>query len=323
MSPTDPDALVGIDDVRAAAERIRGVVERTPLLHAEALSEEVGAEVRLKCESLQRAGAFKIRGAYNFIAQLPPEALERGVITYSSGNHAQAVALAARLLGTRAVVVMPVTAPAIKRSGAQRLGAEVVLEGTTSLERRERAERIQEERGLAMVPPFDHPDIIAGQGTVGLEIVEDWPDVEVVIVCVGGGGLASGVGVALRALRPDTALYAVEPTGAAALRAALDAGEPVTLPGIDTIADGLAPVRAGDLTYRHIRALYDDVVLVEDHEIRAAASVLLARVKLVVEFSGAAGVAALRSGRLPLAGRRVAVVLSGGNLDPSLLSQLS
>ncbi|MEZ4416260.1 MAG: threonine/serine dehydratase [Gemmatimonadota bacterium] len=320
---SETSVLVGLEDVRAAAERLRGVVERTPLLHSETLSEEVGAEVRLKCESLQRAGAFKIRGAYNFLSKLSTEELQRGVITYSSGNHAQAVALAARLLGTRAVVVMPITAPAIKRTGAARLGAEVILEGTTSLERRDRALQIQAEQDLTMVPPFDHPDIIAGQGTVGLEIVEEWPDVDVVLVCVGGGGLASGCGVSLRALKPEATLYAVEPTGAAALRAALDAGEPVTLPRIDTIADGLAPVRAGDLTFRHIRALYDDVVLVEDHEIRAAASVLLTRVKLVVEFSGAAGVAALRSGRLPLAGRRVAVVLSGGNLDPSLLSQLS
>lgn len=319
---SSPQALVTLAAVEDAAARIDGVVKRTPLLPSDTLSEEVDAEVRLKCESLQRAGAFKIRGAYNFVSRLSKEELARGVITYSSGNHAQAVALAARLMGSHATVVMPTTAPAVKRAGALRLGAEVVLEGTTSLERKVKAEALQAAGGLAMVPPFDDPVIIAGQGTVGLEIAKDWPDVDVVLVCVGGGGLASGCGVALRALCPNATLYAVEPSGAAAMRAAWDAGAPVTLPGIDTIADGLAPVRAGDLTYRHVREHYDDVVLVEDHEIRAAASLLLTRGKLVVEFSGAAGVAALRSGRLPIAGKRVAVVLSGGNLDPALLSQL-
>ncbi len=314
--------LVGLADIEDAADRLAGVVKRTPLLPSDTLSEEVEADVRLKCESLQRAGAFKIRGAYNFISRLSPDELSRGVITYSSGNHAQAVALAARLLGTKATVVMPTTAPAIKRAGAQRLGAEVVFEGTTSIERKVRAEALQAEGGLSMVPPFDDPVIIAGQGTVGLEIAREWPDVDVLIACVGGGGLASGCGVALRALCPNAELYAVEPAGAASMRAGWDAGEPVTLAGVDTIADGLAPVRSGDLTLRHIRALYDDIILVEDHEIRAAASLLLTRGKLVVEFSGAAGVAALRSGRIPVSGKRVAVVLSGGNLDPALFPQL-
>ena len=315
-------ALVSLMDIEAAAARLEGVVKRTPLLPSDTLSEEVEAEVRLKCESLQRAGAFKIRGAYNYISRLSEEELARGVLTYSSGNHAQAVALAARLLGTSATVVMPTTAPAVKRAGAQRLGAEVILEGTTSLDRKQRAEAIQAERGLSMVPPFDDPQIIAGQGTVGLEIAREWSEVEVVITCVGGGGLASGCGAALKALCPNAKLYAVEPAGAASMRAGWDAGVPVTLDRIDTIADGLAPVRSGDLTLRHVREFYDDVVLVEDHEIRAAASLLLTRGKLVVEFSGAAGVAALRSGRIPVAGKRVAVVLSGGNLDPALLSQL-
>jgi threonine dehydratase len=244
------------------------------------------------------------------------------VITYSSGNHAQAVALAARIRRTRAVVVMPTTSPRVKREGAERLGAEVVLEGTTSLERKVRAEAIAQAEGLVMVPPFDHPWIIAGQGTVGLEIVEDWPDVDTVVIQVGGGGLASGVAAAVRRLRPDARIVGVEPEGAAAMRAALDAGGPVQLARIDTIADGLAPVRAGDLTYRHLRDLADDVVTVDDAAIKGATRFLLLRQKLVVEYSGAAALAAVRAGRVKIGGR-VAVILSGGNLDPSLLPDIT
>jgi threonine dehydratase len=297
-------------------------VVRTPLLHSFDLSDELGADIRLKCESLQRVGAFKARGANNFVLQLSPEEVSRGVITYSSGNHAQAVALAARIRRTRAVVVMPTTSPRVKREGAERLGAEVVLEGTTSLERKVRAEAIAQAEGLVMVPPFDHPWIIAGQGTVGLEIVEDWPDVDTVVIQVGGGGLASGVAAAVRRLRPDARIVGVEPEGAAAMRAALDAGGPVQLARIDTIADGLAPVRAGDLTYRHLRDLADDVVTVDDAAIKGATRFLLLRQKLVVEYSGAAALAAVRARRVKIGGR-VAVILSGGNLDPSLLPDIT
>jgi len=283
----------------------------------------LGGEVRLKCESLQWAGSFKIRGALNFVSQLPHEELKRGLITYSSGNHAQAVALAARLEGVRAVVVMPTTAPGVKVEGARRLGAEVVFEGTTSIHRKNRAEAIAEKEGLAMVPPFDHPFIIAGQGTVGLEIAKDWPEVEVVLVPIGGGGLASGIAAALKALLPHAQVVGVEAKGAASMRAALDAGKPVTLDGSDTIADGLAPARTGDLTFLHGRALFDDVVLVEDEAIRRAAALLLSCRKLVVEYSGAAGLGALLSGAVNARGRNVAAVLSGGNLDPSLLESLA
>ena len=314
--------LVQLEDIRAAAERVHGVVVRTPLLGAESLSEEVGAEVQVKCESLQRAGSFKIRGAYNYVSQLEPEELSRGVITYSSGNHAQAVALAARAAGVRAVVVMPTTAPRIKRQGAERLGAEIVLEGTTSIERKARAEQIAGAEGLHVVPPFDHARIIAGQGTVGLEIYEDWPDADTFFVPIGGGGLASGTATALRALRPDARIYGVEPVGAASMRAAFDAGEPVTLDRIDTIADGLAPVRTGDITFAHARAYLDDVLTVEDDDILSAASLLLLSSKLVVEYSGAATVAAVRTRGDLVAGRRVVAVLSGGNLDPSAVPAL-
>ena len=315
-------AGVSLADVRAAAERICGTVVRTPLVPDADLSETVGGEVRLKCESLQKAGSFKARGATNFLAQLPPEELARGVITYSSGNHAQAVAFAAGRLGARAVVVMPTTAPKVKSDGARRLGARVEFAGTTSEHRRVRAEEIAEAEGLVMVPPFDHPWIIAGQGTVALEVVEDWPAVEILLAPIGGGGQASGCGVAMRRLRPDAVVVGVEPEGAPTMRRALDAGGPVTLDRIDTIADGLAPTRAGDLTYACAASFLDDVVLVPDDAIRQAAAHLLERRKLVVEYSGAATVAALLSGAVSAAGRKVCAVLSGGNLDTSLLREI-
>jgi threonine dehydratase len=294
------------------------------LLRSDRLSRELEAEVRLKCESLQRAGSFKARGANNFVMQLPGDQVERGVITYSSGNHAQAVALAARTRGVPSLVVMPTTAPEVKVRGARRLGAEVVFEGTTSVQRKRRAEKIAEDRGLCMVPPFDHPWIIAGQGTVGLEIVEEWQDVDVVVTPIGGGGLCSGTAAAVRRLRPDARIVGVEPEGAASMRAALDAGHVVELDTIDTIADGLAPVRAGELTFEHVRELVDDVVTVDDDAIREATGILLHEHKLVVEYSGAATVAALLGRRVGgLEGAKVAAVLSGGNLDPGLLKELA
>jgi threo-3-hydroxy-L-aspartate ammonia-lyase len=315
--------LVALEDIEGAAGRIREVAVRTPLLSFPELSLELGGEVRLKCESLQRAGSFKIRGAYNFVSQLSREDIGRGIITYSSGNHAQAVALAAREKGVRAVVVMPTTAPGVKVAGARDLGAEVVFEGTTSIERKIRAEAIAREEGLAMVPPFDDPRIIAGQGTVGLEIAQDWPEVELVLVPIGGGGLASGTAAALKRLLPRVRVVGVEPEGAPSMRTALDAGEPVTLERTETIADGLAPVRAGSLTFLHARELLDDVVLVEDDDIRRATALLLSRRKLVVEYSGAATLGALIAGVVDARGVNVAVVLSGGNLDPSLLGGLA
>jgi threonine dehydratase len=231
--------------------------------------------------------------------------------------------LAASLRGVRAVIVMPVTAPAIKQEGAKRLGAEVVLEGTTSIHRMVRAEAIAKAEGLMIVPPFDHPWIIAGQGTVGLEIVDEWPEVDTVVVPVGGGGLVSGVSASVRRLLPNARIFGVQPSGSDSMRRALDAGQPVLIDKIDTIADGLAPVRAGDLTFRHVRDLADDVVTVDDSHIRDAARFLLHRQKLVVEYSGAAGLAAVRSGKIDVKGRRVAIVLSGGNLDPSIMRELA
>ena len=319
---TDNGALVPLDHIRSAAKRIRGTVVRTPLIPDVDLSAAVGGEVRLKCESLQKTGAFKARGARNFIAQLSPDELERGVITYSSGNHAQAVAFAAGLARTPAVVVMPTSAPEVKSAGARRLGARVEFAGTTSEHRRVRAEEIADREGQVMIPPFDHPWIIAGAGTVALEVFEDWPEVDMLLVPIGGGGQAAGCASALRRLKPRSAIVGVEPAGAPTMRRALDAGAPVTLDGIDTIADGLAPTRAGDLSFAHAAAFLDDVVLVEDGDIRRAAAHLVTRRKLVVEYSGAAAVAALLRGRVPAAGRKVCAVLSGGNLDTSLLGEI-
>lgn len=316
------EGLVGLTEIEAASRRLAGVVVPTPLLPADAISEAVDAQVRLKCENLQRAGSFKLRGAYNFVSQLSDDQVAGGIITYSSGNHAQAVALAGKLRDLRVVVVMPTTAPKVKRDGAQRLGAEVVYEGTTSVERKARAERIAEEEGLVIVPPFDHRHIIAGQGTVGLEIARAWSDVDIVLAPIGGGGLASGVAAAVKRMLPSARVIGVEPVGAASMRKALDNGSPALLEEIDTIADGLAPVIAGELTFEHAKALMDDVVTVDDEAIRKATGMLVHRHKLVVEYSGAATTAALLSGRVDADGGRVAAIISGGNLDPSLLSQL-
>ena len=314
------DALVGVDSIRDAAAGLAGVAVRTPLVPAPWLSEELGTEVRLKCESFQPIGAFKLRGAYTMVARLTDAERARGVVTYSSGNHAQAVAFAARAFGIPAVIVMPENAPAIKVAGTKRLGAEVIMKGTTSLARREKAEQVQAERGLTMVPPFDHPDIIAGQGTIGLEVLEAWPEVSALVVPIGGGGMISGVSAYVKRVRPEVKVIGVEPEGAPAMRRSLDAGEPITLDRIDSIADGLVPVRPGDLTFAHTRALADDVVLVDDDAIRDAARALFLHGKLVVEYSGAAAVAALRS-TLDVDGP-VAAVISGGNMDPSLIPEL-
>ena len=314
-------ALVESAAIEAAAGRIRAVVRRTPLAD---VSDVAGRPLRLKCENLQVAGAFKIRGACNLVTQIASGSDVRGVITYSSGNHAQAVACAARGLGLPAVVVMPETAPAVKVEGTRSYGAEVFFEGTTSVQRRRRAEALADERGLTMVPPFDHPEIIAGQGTVGLEIVADAPAVDTVYVPIGGGGLIAGVAAAVKRARPAARVIGVEPVGAAAMARSIEAGAPVTLDSVASIADGLLPVRPGDLTFAHVAAFVDAIVTVEDDAIVSAVRWLATRAKLVVEPSGAATVAAvLFSGRenAGAEGSTVAV-LSGGNIAPAALAAL-
>jgi threo-3-hydroxy-L-aspartate ammonia-lyase len=318
----DAEQLVTADDIVAAQAALRGVAIHTPLHPAEWLSEAVGADVRLKCENLQRAGAFKLRGAFTAIARLTEEQRRRGVIAFSSGNHAQGVALAARMFGIRAVVVMPTTAPDVKREGALKLGAEVVLEGTTSTERQQRAESIAAEQRLTIIPAFDHADIIAGQGTTGVEILDDWPDVEAIIVPIGGGGLASGIGAYVKQTAPHVRVIGVEPESADAMAQSLAAGAPVTIPPARTVADGLMPVRPGDLTFAHVQRYLDGIVRVSDDAIIDATRRLMRESRLIVEFSGAATVAALLSGDCGVRGARVAAVLSGGNLDPKRALEL-
>jgi threonine dehydratase len=305
-------SLVSLDDVRAAATRIAGVARRTPLVEVGGINSEPAFTV--KCENMQPAGAFKIRGAYNMLAQLSPDARAAGVITYSSGNHGQAVALAAQLLGVTAVVVMPETAPRVKVNGAERFGAEVLFAGTTVLDRKSRAESEAAARGLTMVPPFDHPWIIAGQGTCGLEIVEQRPSVSVVYAPVGGGGLISGIAVAVKALRPAVRVVGVEPAGAPKMTASRAAGCPVTLPKTASIADGLVAVRPGDLTFAHVQAMVDEVLTVDDGEIASAVKWLFDNANVVAEPSGAASVAAVLRGKQ--VGEDVVAVISGGNVAP-------
>jgi threo-3-hydroxy-L-aspartate ammonia-lyase len=314
MNPAARFPLVTIDEIREAAARIRGIARRTPLVPGS--SSPHATALLLKCENMQVAGAFKIRGAANMLARLEPADLARGVITYSSGNHGQALACAARLLGAPAVVVMPTTAASVKVNGARAFGAEVVCAGTTSAERKAEAERIQHARGLVMVPPFDHAWIIAGQGTVGLEIVEDCDSVHEVYVPVGGGGLLAGVAAAVKALRPEARVIGVEPTGAAKMSRSLAAGAPVTLERTSSIADGLLPVRPGDLTFAHAQALVDEVITVGDDSLADAVRYLAQEARIVVEPSGAAGVAAIRMryGSFEAIGRPIVAVISGGNI---------
>jgi threonine dehydratase len=307
---TEP--LVTIDEIRAAAGRIRGAIARTPLVRVGAGRSEACA-FHLKCEHFQPMGAFKLRGAYNVLSQLPPELRARGVVTYSSGNHGQAVAMSAQLLGMRAVVVMPETAPRVKVEGTRRYGAEVIFAGRTSDDRRTRAEAEAVAHGYAVVPPFDHRGIIAGAGTVGLEIVEALHDVAAVFVPVGGGGLLSGVAAAVKGLRPAVKVIGVEPAGAASMGASRAAGLPVTLASTASIADGLLTLRPGDLTFAHAQALVDDLLTVSEDEIRGAVRWLHREAGLVVEPSGAAATAAVLAAG-PRTDRVVAVV-SGGNVE--------
>jgi threonine dehydratase len=316
----DP-GLVSIDAVRAAARLLDGIATRTPLV-------PFGAPARrhfLKAESLQPIGAFKIRGAYNAVASLGAEERGRGVITYSSGNHAQGVARAARLLGVPCVVVMPSDAPAIKRERVAADGAQIVVVGTASDERQAVAEQIAAERGLAVIPPYDDDRIIAGQGTVGLEIVDALPDVAAVLIPIGGGGLASGVATAIRALAPAAQIVGVEPELAADAKASLEAGEIVRWPAdlvSRTIADGTRTQALGRRTFAHLSRLLDTIVTVTEDEIAAAVRLAAEESRLVAEPSGALSVAALafrpdEAGVTGLDGPVVAVV-SGGNVDPDL-----
>lgn len=306
-------------ELREARSRIAGSTRVTPLQPADSLAGRSGRPVALKCENLQVGGAFKIRGAANFVARLSATERRRGLITYSSGNHGIAVALAARQAGVPAVVVMPETAPPIKAARVKALGAELHFAGRTSLERRERAEALRDERGLIIVPPFDHPWIVAGQSTCGAEILEQMPEVDTVLVPVGGGGLLAGIALACGLRGGGIRVVGVEPEGAAKMSSSLRSGAPVTLPSVGSIADGLLPSRPGDLTFSIAQRYVDEVVTVTDEAIIEAAGLLLRAERLLVEWSGAAAVAALLSGRVPRPGAATVAVLSGGNVDPMAL----
>jgi threonine dehydratase len=315
--------LVGLEEIQDAARVLAPAIVRTPLLRADAIAEKIGAPVWVKPEVLQRSGAFKFRGAFNFLSQLNPEARARGVVAPSSGNHAQAVALAAKIYGVPATVVMPTTATPAKRSGAERLGARIVLAGTTTTDRLERAQELVAEEGLTLVPPYDHPWIIAGQGTVGLEIADDLRDVDTVLVPVGGGGFSAGVSAAIKLTLPNARVIGVEPTSAPKLTRAREAGRPVRLEHTGGLADGLMSIQIGTLTFAHHERFLDDVVTVDDSALRGAMRLLLDRLKLVVEPSGAITAAALLEGKVQPRGSGATVaVLSGGNIEWEGLREL-
>ena len=318
----DPTTLVSLPALHQAAALLEGVVVRSPLIEVPALSARLGVPVALKCEQLQVVGAFKLRGAYNAIARVAAAGSARGVVTQSSGNHGQAVAFAARAFGLRAVVVMPSSTPKIKVEGVRRHGGEVVFAGATrSGEQLQRAEAIARDEGLEMIPPYDHPDVVAGQGTVGLEILEQRPDVTTILVPVSGGGLISGISVAVGSLRPEVNLIGVEPAGAPKLSAALAAGSPQTLDHTQSIADGLLARSIGAFTFPILRRVVRMAVQVSESDIADAVRFLHREAGLMSEPSGAVAVAALLAGLVRPSGPAVAV-LSGGNVDPDLYQRL-
>jgi threonine dehydratase len=304
--------------VRAASVRIRPLAKRTPVLSSSEFDDAAGVRVLFKCENLQTGGAFKIRGASNLILSIPPADLPRGVVAFSSGNHAIAVAIAARYAGTAATIVMPADAPRSKLDTARAYGARIVLYDRLRESREAIAARILEESGATLAPPFDHPLIVAGQGTAALEFLEDAPDLDALIAPVGGGGLLSGCATIAKYMRPSIRLFGVEPAGGNDTFLSLQAGERRAIPLPETIADGLRAPQPGELTFPIIRELVEEILVVSDDEIRAAVRFLLTRLKILVEPSGAVGAAALLSGKLPNGQARIrtaGVILSGGNLD--------
>ncbi|MGK5550578.1 threonine ammonia-lyase [Actinomadura kijaniata] len=308
----------GVDDIRAARELLRGVIVETPVLRSGWLSERIGGPVHLKCENVQRTGSFKIRGAYVRIARLSDEERAGGIVAASAGNHAQGVALAAELLGGKAVVYMPEGAPLPKVEATRSYGAEVVFRSPGVDACLAAATEHADDHGAVFIHPFDHPDVVAGQGTVGLEILEQVPDVKTILVGMGGGGLISGIASAVKALRPDVRIVGVQAERAAAFPPSLDAGRPVTIRPAATMADGISVGRPGDLTFELVSTLVDSVLTVSEESLARALVLCLERSKQVVEPAGAVGVAVLLD-RSPLLVPPIVTVLSGGNIDPLLL----
>ncbi len=307
-------------DILKASDRLRGVAHRTPVLTSRQFNQAAGCEVYFKAENLQRAGAFKFRGAYNKIASLSEEERRRGLLAYSSGNHAQAVALAARLFGVPAAIVMPQDAPQAKVTATRNYGAEIILYDRYSQNREETGERICRERGLTLVPPFDDYLIMAGQGTAALELLEEVPELDFLLVPCSGCGLLAGCAVAARYLRPQIRVFGVEPEVGNDTWQSLRKGERIEIPVPHTIADGLQTPAPGKLTFPIVQQLVEDVLLVSDEELIETLYFILERMKLLVEPSGAAAAAAVRHGKFDFTGCRVGVILSGGNVDMKKLA---
>lgn len=314
-------APVTIDDIRDAAARLAGVAHRTPVVRSRTLDDLVGAEVFIKCENLQRIGAFKFRGAYNAASRLSPEQLAKGIAAYSSGNHAQAVALAARELGSSAVILIPEDTPQSKKDATAGYGAEIVTYDRYTGDRVAIGEALAADRGLALIPPYEHPHVIAGQGTAALELLEDAESLDTLVVPVGGGGLIAGSSTAAKAVRPGIRVVGVEPAAGDDTKRSLETGERVSIPVPRTIADGQAASIPGELTFSINQRLVDDIALVTDDQVRDAMRFAFERLKLVIEPSGATGLAALLSGQVPASGR-VGVILSGGNVSPERFAEL-
>lgn len=310
------------DDILAAAERLQGQAHRTPVAHSRSLDATAGMSVWLKCEQFQRAGAFKFRGAYNRIASLPAEQRARGIIAFSSGNHAQAVALTAQIFGVPAVICMPTDAPEVKVEATRGYGAEIVRYDRMTEDREALARRLADERGLTLVPPYNDPAIIAGQGTAARELLEDVPDLDVIAAPCGGGGLLSGTAIAAHAMRPDITVVGVETEAANHAWLSLQQGERVRIPPPDTLADGIRTAQLGTLTWPIIQREVADVVLVSEDEVKEAMRFLLLRLKLVVEPTGAVAAAAALSGKLRRFGARAGIILSGGNVEPDVLARV-
>jgi threonine dehydratase len=314
---------LSLDDVRAAARRLQGRIVRTPVLAAEAWDRSTGFRVSFKCENLQRAGSFKIRGALNRLLLLSDAERARGVLAFSSGNHAQGVALAARIVGCTAVIVMPKDAPRLKVEATRSYGAEVVFYDRLTEDREAIARRLAAETGRVLVPPFDDHAVMAGQGTAALELLEEVPDLDALLTPVGGGGLMAGCSTVARALRPGIAVYGVEADTANDTWLSLRKGERVTIPPPSTIADGIRLTTPGVLTFPILQANLTDVLLVSDAEIRAAVRALALQARIVAEPTGAVPAAAVLAGKLPLRpGAKVGVILSGGNIDPDMLADI-
>lgn len=316
-----PPFATSYDDVVRAAERLHGIAHRTPAITSSTLDALTGARVYAKAENLQRMGAFKFRGAYNRLAQLTATERTSGVVAYSSGNHAQGVALAAQLLGVPAVIVMPSDAPASKLAATRGYGAETVLYDRFTENRLEIARALVAERGAVLVPPFDDPAIIAGAGTAALELIQDAGALDVLVVCTGGGGFLSGSALAATTLSPGIAVYGVEPEAGDDWVQSLARGERVTIPVPETIADGMQTTAPGELTFPIVQALCAGVVTVTDDELRAAMRFAFERLKIVIEPSGAAALAAILNAKIDVRGKRVGITISGGNVDADVFAR--